>query len=195
VNLLPPAHCPLLTDEEWLFMALDPATNPGDLSLREAEHVLASLDQRVQRLEDAVADLQERYPLPQAKGPMPFEADKVMAGAPTNERHGEPEDVPAPARASVNRPPWLLFEIYQDFKAMVRMFFDVHYHVAWSTRLIAIVLLLLFLTSEWWFPLAYIPLLGGWLDKMLDLLLAFLAYKVLSREARRYRDSLSGHKI
>jgi hypothetical protein len=161
----------------------DSATNSGNLSLGEGDPLLASLEQRVQRLEDAVVVLQEAAGKPQVKaGPAPRESDNIMAGNPQEKPY-----VSAPEPASTPRPPWLLVDILNESRAMVRMFFDIRYKVGWFTRLLVIILLAMIFTSGLWFPLAYIPWLGTPCDKILDVLLAFLTYKVLSREARRYR--------
>jgi len=156
----------------------DSAINSGSFSLGEGDPQLASLEQRVQRLEDAVADLQETAGKPQVKlGPVPPES--IMAGNP-------PEN-PSSEATTPPRPPWLLVDILNEARDMVRMFFDIRYRVGWFTRLFAIILLAMIFTSGLWFPLAYLPLLGPPFDKILDVLLAFLTYKILSREARRYR--------
>ncbi len=189
-----------------------------------------SLEQRVQRLEDAVAGLQDTQPLedrvvervserlglrvppkpaPASEPePMPSAARRTappieQSGAPpAEERVQVRNEVPVPpppvsappAVPSFFTPPiltghpWLFLDLWRELRAMVRMFFDVTYHVAWSTRLTVLVLVPLILTSGWWFPLAYFPVLGTLFDKTLDLVLAFFAYKALSREARRYLD-------
>jgi hypothetical protein len=85
--------------------------------------------------------------------------------------------------------PWLLFDLFAELRAMVRMFFDIHYHVAWTTRLIVLVLLPAILLSHWWFPFAWVPVVGTLGDKLVDLVLAFAIYKVLSREAHRYMET------
>lgn len=46
--------------------------------------------------------------------------------------------------------------------------------------------------SALWFPLAWVPVVGGYADKLLDLLLAFCIYTALSRETRRYRETVLG---
>jgi hypothetical protein len=46
---------------------MDSATNEGSFSLGEGDPLLASLEQRVQRLEEAVTHLQERAEKPQVK--------------------------------------------------------------------------------------------------------------------------------
>jgi hypothetical protein len=163
-------------------MDRDSAINSGNLSLGEGDPLLASLEQRIQRLEDAVADLQEGAGKPQVKvGPVPRESENIMAGNPQQNPHVPPEPATAP------RPPWLLVDILNEARDMVQMFFDVRYRVGWFTRLLVIILLAMIFTSGLWFPLSYIPWLGTPFDKILDVLLAFLTYKVLSREARRYR--------
>ncbi len=140
-----------------------------------------TLEQRVGRLEEAVAALQEksRPDPPQVK----------VGAAPRAEAQGpetaQERDQP---RARPGLLPWLLVDILGEARAMVRMFFDMHYQVAWYTRGLVLLLLVMILTSAWWFPLAWI-IGGSYLDKLADLLLAFLAYKVLSREAQRYRDA------
>jgi hypothetical protein len=155
---------------------MGPEHNFGDLSVDEPDPLLASLEQRVQRLEEAVASLQEKNSadMPQLKaGPPP--AEDV---APPPLRHDPPA---APAR-----PPWLLFDIIAEARAMVRMFFDIHYRMAWYTRIAVILILAMILMSNLWF--GWLPLfLGFFLVKLWDVVLAFLAYKILSREAQRYR--------
>ena len=162
----------------------DSGTNSGNLSLGEGDPLLASLEQRVQRLEDAVAVLQEGAGKPQVKaGPVPKESDHIMAGSP-------PEQAPAANPEPVaTRPPWLIVDILNEARTMVRMFFDIRYRVGWFTRLFVIILLAMIFTSGLWFPLAYLPLLGPPFDKIVDILLAFLTYKILSRESRRYKAS------
>jgi hypothetical protein len=179
-----------------LFMAADPL-NSGALSLGESDCVLTALEQRVQRLENAVAALQERS-APEAtlsqvnafaKASEPsVQNDKARTGEPP-ETHTETYAERPAYQTPRLRPPWLLLDLYLDAKAMVRMFFDRRYQVAWTTRAVVIFFLVMILTSYWWFPLSWgVPVLGYYLDKIVDFILAFLVYKVLSREARRYRD-------
>jgi hypothetical protein len=157
---------------------MDPATNYGDLSVGEPDPLVASLEQRVQRLEEAVASLQEKKnaELPQVKvGPPPMED---VAPPP---RRADPPISSAPART-----PWLLVDIIAEARAMVRMFFDIHYRMAWYTRIAVVIILVMILLSNLW--LGWLPVLGFILVKLWDLALAFLAYKILSREAQRYRE-------
>jgi hypothetical protein len=158
---------------------MDPATNYGDLSVGEPDPLVASLEQRVQRLEEAVAALQDKRPA---------EVPQVKVGRPP------PEDIrPEPPRREdpliphpPARSPWLLVDVIAEARAMVRMFFDYHYRMAWYTRIAVVIILVMILLSNLW--LGWVPILGFVLVKLWDLVLAFLAYKILSREAQRYRE-------
>jgi hypothetical protein len=46
------------------------------------------------------------------------------------------------------------------------------------------------LLSKWWCPLSWLFLVGDYLDKIVDVILAWVVYKALSREARRYQAVL-----
>ncbi len=190
---------------------------------------IESLEQRVQRLEEAVASLQDTghledrivervserlgiRPAPRAAPtPEPMPAAEHRTAPPeekTDERTEErveervraeaptppaPQREPEPAAPTfvppvLTRHPWLLVDLFRELRAMVRMFFDVRYNVAWSTRIVVLILLPLIFTSDWWFSLSCVPFLGTFFRKVLDLLLTFFVYKALSREARRYLD-------
>jgi hypothetical protein len=187
-----------------------------------------SLEQRVQRLEDAVAALQDTRPLEDrvverlssrlgielpAREPAPREPARAPAPAfehmisAERRTSGPPPDgraspaapplslplPPAPAPPVVASQPWLFFDLLGELRAMVQMFFDVRYRVAWSTRLTVLILLALLFTSGLWCPLAWVPVINVVVIKVIDLLLAFCIYKALSREARRYRDLRTAH--
>jgi hypothetical protein len=157
---------------------MDPATNYGDLSVGEPDPLVASLEQRVQRLEEAVTALQEKKAadVPQVKVGRPPLEDI----APEPPRRDDPP-IYVPSRS-----PWLVVDIVAEARAMVRMFFDYHYRMAWYTRIAVVIILVMILLSNLW--LGWVPLLGFVLAKLWDLALAFVAYKILSREAQRYRE-------
>ncbi len=83
---------------------------------------------------------------------------------------------------------WLLVDMIADGRLLIVMLFDRHYAMAWTTHLIVWLFIPAILTSGWWFPLAWVPILGHYLDKVFDLLLAFCVYKALSRELWRYME-------
>ena len=85
--------------------------------------------------------------------------------------------------------PWLLLDLVAEARAIVHMFFDPRYHLSWFARLAPLGLVALIFTSEWWFLGAKIPVVGAVLSKAVDLLLAFVLFKILGHEARRYRET------
>jgi hypothetical protein len=166
-----------------------------------------SLEQRVHRLEDAVAAIQdtrllearvlERVLQESAKAAPPARppaAQQVFDSARFKPQRPSPPPVaapvaPRPASApSLQQAPWLLLELAAELRAMCAMFFDRSYRTGWTTRLALFVLVPLIVLSHWWFPFAWVPIIGPIVDKLADLVLAFFLYKALAREASRYRN-------
>jgi hypothetical protein len=179
-----------------------------------------TLEQRVHRLEEAVAALQEteiieeriaervvdrmqRRPAPESTGIV--ETDR-RARPPVGPSLSPGSDVQANSQTVSQlsaRKPWLIVEVFRELRVMFRMFFDTRYRVSWSA-FFALMILAYILVSQWlWALWSGVPLLG-WLtlpmhltflgeilDKAVDLLLALFAYKTLSREMRRYREAIS----
>ena len=184
----------------------DPATlsdiPPLNLSVdAPAEHNDAELARRIERLEGEVAALKagaqrdnaaleehivERVTERLQRNPRSdqFTATPRMASA-ARDAYGEAAPIPPRERGYA----WLVVDMYHDARLIVLMLRDRRYALAWTTHLVVWVFLLAIFTSGWWlFPFAYIPWIGQYLDKLVDLLLAFGVYKALSREARRYRE-------
>jgi hypothetical protein len=82
------------------------------------------------------------------------------------------------------RPPWLLLEIYEEFRAIYWMFLDPGYRLSWTGRIAPLAILFVLFSS--WLFLGSFP--WSVIDKVLSLVLIVVLYKVLSREARRYRQ-------
>jgi hypothetical protein len=160
------------------------------------------LETRVCRLEDAVASLQDTKPmeerivervssrladdsssllrsgrplLPAAIGALNAQADIVH----------QPE--PA-ARADGSRAKWFLIEIYAEARLIVRMYLDRRYRMTWIGLVIPPVFIVAIAFSYYLLPGTSLPVLGTIIDKSVDLFLAFVVFKVLSREAHRYRE-------
>jgi len=83
---------------------------------------------------------------------------------------------------------WVFFDAYAEIRAIVRMFVDPRYQMSWTSRLVPLVLAALLFTSAYWAPGTSLPVVGTLIDKLIDLPLAFLFFKILSHEARRYRQ-------
>jgi hypothetical protein len=94
----------------------------------------------------------------------------------------------APPSAVHSGPFWLFWDTLAEARAIIRMFVDPRYHLRWSARVLPLVVLGAILTSYYWVPGTTIPLLGSWINKAVDLVLAFVLFKWLGHEARRYRQ-------
>jgi hypothetical protein len=164
-----------------------------------------ALEQRVERLETTVAALQDTQALEdritdrvserlqhkvtaeveRQSGERRLSATAMMAAADKALRSVAPLAAPAVA----GRAPWLLLDLVLEATAIGRMFFDFSYKIGWPTRILVLVLLGAIFTSQLWLPASNIWLVGEVLDKLVDLLLAFVLVKILSREAQRYLQS------
>jgi len=189
---------------------LTPAT-PAEFALQELERRVHALEEAVARLDDIDA-LEERVTarmkerLPQAKVAPPPDHDATGIEERVYARLADRLSPPAAARAAAaeqrgsDPPPgsastwggrwasWLFVDMAQEGRLLIQMIFDRRYQMAWTTRIMAIVLLPLILTSHWWLPLAWLPGFGGFFVSIVNLVLAFALYKALSREVRRYHD-------
>jgi len=92
---------------------------------------------------------------------------------------------------------WLFVDMFREAKLLVQMIFDRRYQMAWTTRVVALILFPAILLAHWWMPffLFWFPLM--WLEvtrefciNLLNLVLAFALLKALSRETRRYQERL-----
>jgi len=157
-----------------------------EIEERVAERVVRRISRNaLQTMQDSAGMIVDagRRLLPKAIGP---------ARPPAPPAPSEPE----PASTSPVRHEWLLIDAYEEAWSIWLMYFDRRYrpHLSWSARIAPLVLLFAILTSwVWvpgtmllWFPLALV------VDILVNLLLAYFLYKVLSREARRYREMFSG---
>jgi hypothetical protein len=85
---------------------------------------------------------------------------------------------------------WLLLEALAELRAMYWMFFDPRYHLSWAARMAPLVIVTLILTSYYWMPgSAFLPFIGPVIEKICDLVLAYILFKLLSHESRRYRET------
>src|SRR6266436_3912301 len=176
-----------------------------------------TLELRIRRLEEAVAGLQDtrqieervvdrvQEKISQNSGFGIQESSKFLMKA---GRHVLPAALGIGAGAAdsssslwdqAGAPPrraWWLFEAYDDLRSMVRMYRDYRYrrHMTWTAFLTPFVFLTCILVI-WFFMPTSIPVLGSILavgERILDVLLAFFAYKILSRELIRYREMMAG---
>jgi hypothetical protein len=184
---------------------------PSELPESGALKIVA-LEQRIQRLEDAVARMQDTKPIEervaeritaqinQARGSSIRETTGFIVDAGRrllpaainvmNQQGADGNPATTPAKQSFWRA-WFLLDLLVELRAIFWMFVDPRYRLGWPTRIVAVILLALIGTSTLWPPaslLMGIPVLGLLVDKLVDLILAYLLWKILSHEARRYRQ-------
>jgi hypothetical protein len=177
---------------------------------------LDHLEQRIHRLEDAVAAFQDTRHLEERL--VERVADRMARNPPAARENanliieGRRSMVPAlgwnrsgaeaapqaiPVSTTDAKAPWFPWDVVSEARAMVRMFVDPRFRMTRWVRLSALGLLAIILTS--WIWLLLLPgmaLLPGFVSalfvKAVDLVLAFVLYKILGREARRYRAAFPG---
>jgi hypothetical protein len=169
-----------------------------------------TLEQRVRRLEDALLSLHESratetrpvaHPVeapPAVPPPVPqptstavlLDVGKRLLGVAAQTVPPAPLAVPNVAHPGGRGGLlWLLWDTWAEARIIARMFVDPRYHLPWPARVLPLFLLAAILTSYYWIPGTTIPLLGSWINKAVDLLLAFFLFKWLGHEARRYRQT------
>lgn len=169
--------------------------NVSEATEATAEAVLHALEQRVHKLEQMVVVLQNTQVLEEriverlSRKPEVTRVEQVVSAPPLATLY--PVALPS-ASPSAAKPRWIVLELMADLKSMVLMFFDIRFHVAWTTRLMALIVLPVILTG---IPFAYlpiissIPILAGLVPSVIHLFLAFFLFKFLCRDAQRYRES------
>jgi hypothetical protein len=105
--------------------------------------------------------------------------------------HVDAVEAQARVEGAATPQPLLIVDIYSELRAMVSMFLDSRYRrflMTWQTKVFPLVLLGLMIVSWLWLASLIPGVLATVLDKAVELVLAFFLYKILSREARRYRE-------
>src|SRR5262245_39459399 len=189
-----------------------------DVAAHSRDETVEVLEQRVRRLEDAIAALQDtqlmedrvvervrqrvelqhveharppglivsaaRMLLPKQVEEVPADRAHADAGADGAATNGAASPPPEAAQ-----PGWLLVELYREIRGMTRMFADHRYRMSWTGKAVPLAAILVAVIS--WLLISGIPLVGGLLDRVVDLTLIVLVYKAMSRELHRYRELLA----
>ena len=193
----------------------DPAAITDGAEPADDLHVQA-LEERVRRLEEVVAALQDTHALEdrvaervaarvapasdngvRAKAGLLFEASRHLLPAAVGALTEPPPPAPAPTAVPAQpaapglRPPWLLFDVYAEARVIVRMYLDPRFRLTWQARLLPLVLLAAIATSWIWLPgTSILPsIVSTLIMKVVDLFLALVLFKVLHREVTRYRNT------
>lgn len=165
-------------------------------------HVEA-LEQRVCRLEDAVAAIQdthimedrvvervvariEHLPLPPSESPGVLASAARMLLPKTVD--AIPEDG-APSAAETAKSAWLVWDVFNELRWMLRMLTDYRYRMTWTGRAVLVGAAVVAFLS--WFVLSGLPFVGGVLDRVVLVVTAVVTYRAMCRELQRYRDLMA----
>ena len=198
---------------------MDNHTSTAEEAVPRPEHSPAegdaaqdALQERIRRLEDAIAALQDTRSLEERVLNRVSETVRPRAAESSFQRFDgdrRPTPPPAATHAPLPLPPlppfksltpgalrsgWTLIELIGEIRTFVRMFFDIRYRVSWFAWLVTVVGLSFALLSHWVVPFAYLPVVGPLLDKVVDLFLILFIYKILSLEAQRYREVVAAYQ-
>lgn len=166
---------------------------------------LAPLEDRIRRLEDSMSRLQtldgleerladrlqsvqrEAPPAAPAASPM-LDTARALLDVGRVMLPAEPR--PAAASSAPHAPTreWLLHNVVAELQAMYFMYVDPRYRMSWLGRVVPPLLLLAFFFSGWWLTLTTCGI-GTLVNKPVDLVLCYALFKVLSFEARRFRET------
>jgi hypothetical protein len=94
--------------------------------------------------------------------------------------------------AAALRRPWLLIEFFREIGATVRMFLHPRYQVRRSTQFSVMLIVGLLLANYLVFNVLFlhIPVVSEVLERLIDIVLAVMLYKVVNREVQRYQQAL-----
>lgn len=163
----------------------------------------SELEARVSRLEGALANLQDQTLLEeriasrlavkfQRNGiPNPGEVSKATSATNTTSANGE-EVVEVPGLNLYLAGKWFFNEIVPELRAMSCMFFDPRYKLGALNKALPAAIFLLIVLSGYWVPFSSLPVVGGLIDSIIMLCLGYFLIKILSAEARRYRQLAPG---
>jgi hypothetical protein len=190
--------------------------NPDDVGANglppsaPADPAVASLEQRVRRLEETVAQLQDTRALEERiserlasrgrldavkdSAGMLFSAGKQLLPVAADVIRTETAAAATPRPSGAPpRPGWLLFDTLAEMRLTYYMFVDPRYRLSWLGRLVpilyavAVVLVWVLLYGILTAPLSV--LFGVLVMAPIQLVLTYPLLKVLSHEAQRYRDN------
>jgi hypothetical protein len=143
-------------------------------------HTAEQIDERLRRLEAAVAALSDTHLMEDRVAERVAQRLKKKAVV---EANGTPPTAafapPAPQRG------WLLPELWGEVRTLMRMFGDHRYPFSFSMRLGPLTIGVLYVIQMW--TIGLIPVVGWFFERIIEVVLAFMLYKILSREVARYR--------
>jgi hypothetical protein len=156
-----------------------------------------SLDERLRRLETVLVKLTDVKPAPAATvappvatvaSPPSKPGRSLMPGLLKRVLFGSPGMA---SSATTGGPqPWLLRDMLSDLRSIRHMYGDPRFQVSASGWVVPPLMLVLIFTSWYWLPGTTLIPGASFIDKGIDLALSFVLFKVVFREARRYRETV-----
>jgi hypothetical protein len=181
----------------------DPAQRPGPVL---AATTTDTIPERLDRIEDEVAELRDTVArfadlmigevkdLRKSQADLPPMPPAIVGELPANSQtspHAE-SSAANPNESNGVRASWMLTGMLHDFGTAFRMYFDPRYRMRRGTQIFVPIILLIFAANCAFFNLVFtVPFLSSALEKIVDVLLAILLYKVVSKEVQRYRHVLA----
>jgi len=175
-------------------------------AIREfVDDIPAEVEQRLQRLEAAVAALQDtplmeervvdrvilrlkKTPIKNLKDESAPAGDAKVIGADSIPAEVNVEPMPSVSSANGERRGWFLFDLLSEFRTIGQMTFDHRYRFSWIGRVGPIVIAVVYIFL--WLLIGGSGILGIF-ERGFDIILVVLLYHILSREARLYRSRQS----
>lgn len=122
--------------------------------------------------------------------PTPLPDPPVAVVAPTLSERVSPS-----SRVSWLLRSWVVLDIFNEFRVMLRMVVDPRYRLTWPGRIVPIAVLVLIVLSDFeklafLFPWNLAPGVGYYCNKVFQIALSFVMFKVLEREVDRYREKV-----
>lgn len=153
----------------------------------------SDVEQRLRRLEAAVAALQDTQLIEERIAERVVQKSKRTTLTSVRDTAGVIVNagkalVPAMANAATptaDKPGWLLVDLWSELRTFGKMLFDHRYPFSYAGRFGPVVIACAYAFS--WLFLSGMPLIGGVSERLVDVALAFILYKIMSREVQRYR--------
>jgi len=154
------------------------------------------LEDRLNKLEDVLKSLraQQFTTLPSQPPPPALPSAEVLLGAGQmlSLAHQALQPLSDPQRAAaiastLRTDGPILFEMYAELRCILRMYVDPRYSLSWLTRMTPWVILVLMVGA--WIGFSGMAYVGPVLEHLTFAVLLYVLYKVLGREAHRYRQT------
>jgi hypothetical protein len=175
-----------------------------------ARERLMELEERIHKLETALAERSTRVLTEDAVADRVIAKLSTAAGLPqtpdTSDRvlvlASSHEEVPPPPKGAVLHPPettidpsqrtWFLTQLIAEFRLAIRMYFDPRYRISRTAQFALPAIAVLVLVNYFLFSaLINIAILSPIAERLLDVMLCVIGYKLIIRELSRYREVLS----